>query len=68
MTTATLDFKSKELYAKALTIEELAHAIKDCLTCVQLGVNPDKYRDEISVYRREARRRFSTNLNKLTFN
>ena len=37
--------------------EQLKFAIVDCLECVKLGINPEKYIDQVKVYRQELARR-----------
>lgn len=47
------DFKVEELKAKKMTISELQWSINDASECIRLGINPNKYYDQISVYRKE---------------
>ena len=35
--------------AKRMTIASLYYAIDDCRECIKLNINPDKYRDQISL-------------------
>ena len=37
--------------ASKMSADQLRWAIADCLECIKLGVNPDKYMDQLSVYR-----------------
>lgn len=39
--------------AKRMTIDGLYASIDDCQECIRLGINPNKYYDQISVYRKE---------------
>jgi hypothetical protein len=48
-----LDFVTKTRYAKRLSDMALEFAIRDCRRRIALGVDPDFYRDEISVYMME---------------
>lgn len=43
--------------AKKMGDEQLKFAIVDCLECVKLGINPEKYIDQVKVYRQELARR-----------
>ena len=43
--------------AKRMTIASLYYAIDDCRECIKLNINPDKYRDQISVYKMELDKR-----------
>jgi len=51
------DFKTEEIKAKKMTISELQWSINDCAECIRLGINPNKYYDQIGVYRKELLRR-----------
>ena len=55
--TRQLDFIAKEVYARGLTDSGLSAAILDCRECIKQDIDPDYYRDEISVYRMEQARR-----------
>jgi len=52
-----LDFVTKTMYARRLSPLALEHAIRDCRACIAQGIDPDYYRDEISVYHLEIKRR-----------
>ena len=56
----TLNFPAKAAYARTLTEEQLAYAIFDCRRCIARDINPDYYRDAISVYKLEQDRRPSS--------
>lgn len=43
--------------AKRMTIDQLKFAIVDCLECISIGCNPEKYIDQASVYRQELSKR-----------
>jgi len=47
------DFVVESKKAKRMTIEGLYHAMDDCRECIRLGINPNKYYDQISVYKAE---------------
>lgn len=51
------DFIVQEKKARRMTESELQYAIDDCRECILLNINPDKYRDQISVYKMELSRR-----------
>lgn len=51
------DFATKEKIAKGMSEMQLHYSISDCMECIQLGINPNKYLDEISVYRKELNNR-----------
>lgn len=51
--------EAKRKIARMLTPEGLAFAIADCQLCIETGVEPDRYRDEIAEYRAELERRTS---------
>ena len=51
------DFKVEEIKAKRMSLEELRSSINDCGECIRLGINPNKYYDQIGVYRKELLRR-----------
>lgn len=51
------DFVVESKKAKAMTIASLYYAIDDCRECIKLNINPDKYRDQISVYKMELDKR-----------
>ena len=51
------DFIIQEKKARRMTQGELQYAIEDCRECILLNINPDKYRDQISVYKMELTRR-----------
>ena len=51
--TKRLDFGRTASHAKKMTNDELQYAICDARQCVERGVNPDFYRDQIIVYRME---------------
>jgi len=51
------DFIMQEKKARRMTQGELQYAIEDCRECILLNINPDKYRDQISVYKMELTRR-----------
>jgi hypothetical protein len=51
------DFKSEENKARRMTIEELNWSINDASECIRLGINPNRYYDQISVYRKELGKR-----------
>lgn len=51
------DFIVQKKKARMMTQAELYYAIEDCRECILLDINPDKYRDQISVYRAELKRR-----------
>lgn len=51
------DFLVETKKARAMTEDGLNFAIEDCRACIKLGIEPDKYRDQISVYRQELSRR-----------
>jgi len=46
------DFNFEEQRARRMTIEQLQWAIVDCLETIKAGVNPSKYYDQLSVYRK----------------
>ena len=46
------NFETEEVKAKKMTIEQLQWAIADCLETIKAGVNPSKYYDQLSVYRK----------------
>ena len=46
------NFNLEEQRAKRMTIEQLQWAIVDCLETIKAGVNPSKYYDQLSVYRK----------------
>ncbi len=46
------NFETEEVKAKKMTPEQLRFAITDCLECIKLGINPNKYYDQLSVYRK----------------
>lgn len=52
-----LDFTTKQRIARSLSPLALEHAIRDCRRCIDLNIDPDYYRDEISVYQMELMRR-----------
>lgn len=52
-----LDFATKARIARSLSPLALEHAIRDCRMCIAQNVDPDYYRDEISVYHQEIKRR-----------
>ena len=39
--------------AKRMTIDGLYASIDDCQECIRLDINPNKYFDQISIYRKE---------------
>jgi len=39
--------------AKKMSIAGLIATIADCQECIRLGINPNKYFDQISIYRKE---------------
>lgn len=43
--------------AKAMTVSSLRYAIDDCRECIKLDINPNKYYDQISVYKAELAKR-----------
>lgn len=43
--------------AKAMTIASLRYSIDDCRECIKLNINPNKYYDQISVYKAELAKR-----------
>jgi hypothetical protein len=47
------DFNFEEQRARRMTIEQLQWAIVDCLETIKAGVNPNKYYDQLSVYRKQ---------------
>lgn len=47
------DFVVESKKAKKMSIEGLYYAINDCRDCIKLGINPNKYYDQISVYKME---------------
>lgn len=51
------DFVIETKKAKRMTIASLYYAIDDCRECIKLNINPDKYRDQISVYKMELDKR-----------
>ena len=51
------DFVVETKKAKSMTIASLYYAIDDCRECIKLNINPDKYRDQISVYKMELDKR-----------
>ena len=51
------DFIVESKKAKRMTIASLYYAIDDCRECIKLNINPDKYRDQISVYKMELDKR-----------
>lgn len=51
------DFVVESKKAKRMTIASLYYAIDDCRECIKLNINPDKYRDQISVYKMELDKR-----------
>lgn len=53
----TCDFSTTEKSAKKMSTMQLNYAISDCLECIQLGINPSKYFDQIAIYRKELSKR-----------
>ena len=51
------DFIVETKKAKRMTIEGLYHAMDDCRECIRLNINPNKYYDQISVYKMELDKR-----------
>lgn len=49
------DFEAKR--ARGWSAEALAFAIRDCQDCIAQNVDPDYYRDQVSVYHAEQRKR-----------
>ncbi len=47
------NFATEEAKAKKMSPEQLRFAITDCLECIKLGINPNKYYDQLSVYRKQ---------------
>ena len=47
------DFVVEAKKAKRMTIASLYYAIDDCRECIKLNINPNKYYDQISVYKAE---------------
>ncbi len=43
--------------AKAMTVASLRYSIDDCRECIKLNINPNKYYDQISVYKAELAKR-----------
>jgi len=61
----TLDWNSKQAYAKTLSNKELLYAIKDCIETANANKdNEGYYHDEASVYRAELvkRKEYTVNL------
>jgi hypothetical protein len=52
-----LDFAAKTKKAKTMSDEALEHSIKDCMDCVDKGIDQGYYQDEASVYRQELNKR-----------
>jgi len=52
-----LNFTAKAAYARTLSEDQLVGAIFDCRKCIAQDIDPDYYRDEISVYKLEQDRR-----------
>ena len=52
-----LNFTYKEKMARRMTTAQVIYAMRDCRACIAAGVDPDYYRDEISVYNQELQRR-----------
>ena len=50
-------FESEVSIAKRMTNQGLVSAIAECLECISLGINPEKYIDQAKVYRQELARR-----------
>ena len=51
------DFLTETKKAKGMTVEGLCFSIEDCRACIKMGIESDKYRDQISVYQQELNRR-----------
>lgn len=51
------DFVVESKKAKAMTIASLRYSIDDCRECIKLNINPNKYYDQISVYKAELAKR-----------
>ena len=51
------DFKRWEQKAKKMSVAELEYAIADCISCIRLKIEEEKYSDEASTYRQELLRR-----------
>ena len=47
------DFVVEAKKAKRMTIDGLYASIDDCRECIRLDINPNKYYDQISVYKAE---------------
>ena len=47
------NWSTEEKRAKKMSIDGLYASIDDCQECIRLGINPNKYYDQISVYRKE---------------
>lgn len=60
------DFATKEKIAKGMSDIQLNYAISDCMECIRLEINPNKYLDEISVYRKELNNRKNKKGSKVT--
>lgn len=51
------NWKREQSKAKGMTTKQLKHAIQDAQRALDAGVNPGKYKDQISVYRKELNKR-----------
>lgn len=51
------NFDREVVIAKGMSNQGLVSAIAECLECISLGINPDKYVDQAKVYRQELARR-----------
>lgn len=51
------DWEVEEFKAKSVDNQCLLFWIEECRDCIRQGINPNKYYDQISVYRAELKRR-----------
>lgn len=54
-----LDWEATQRKAKDMSRAELLGAMRDCQRCIEKGVDAGYYRDELSVYQKELRRRYN---------
>jgi len=53
----SVDFKVEEEKASNMDTDSLLYALKDAIEASQVSVNEGKYYDQVSVYRKELKRR-----------
>jgi len=51
------DFLTETQKARVMKITQIHWAIRDCKICIENGIEPEKYRDQIRVYQQELDRR-----------